>query len=81
MELTSVCETNKLSVTLNPFIMLKQTRNIGTKWVEILTSLFHDGGTYHLVCKSMDWFLYDRDVRHERFKHLNEQVCKHPLLN
>ena len=32
--------------------------------------LFHDAGPYHLetnlLCKSKDWFLYDRDLRHER---------------
>ena len=42
--------------------------------------LFYDGGPYHietsplicrnhsidLLCKPMDWFLYDRDLRHER---------------
>ena len=33
--------------------------------------LFHDEGPYHietssLLCKSMDWFLHDRDLRHER---------------
>ena len=22
----------------------------------------------YLLCKSMDWFLYDRDLRHERVK-------------
>ena len=33
---------------------------------------FHDGGPYYtetsplICCKSMDWFLYDRDIRHER---------------
>ena len=35
--------------------------------------LFRDGGSYHketnlLICnaKSLDWFLYDRDLHHER---------------
>ena len=35
--------------------------------------LFHDGDHYHyrnqsidLLCKSVDWFLYDNDLRHER---------------
>ena len=31
----------------------------------------HDGGRYHienspLICKSMDWFLYDIGLRHEK---------------
>ena len=37
------------------------------------TSLFHDGGRYHietspliLFRKSVDWFLYDNGLRHER---------------
>ena len=25
-------------------------------------------GPYHLLCKLMDWFLYDRDLRYERVK-------------
>ena len=25
----------------------------------------------HLLCKSMDWFLYDRDLRRERAKHIS----------
>ena len=31
--------------------------------------LFHDGGRYHIetsASKSMDWFLYDNGLRHER---------------
>ena len=38
---------------------------------------FHDGGRYHietdLRSKSMDWFLSDNDLRHERVKvnHIN----------
>ena len=33
----------------------------------------HDGGRYHietspLICKSMDWFLYDNGRRHESLK-------------
>ena len=27
-----------------------------------------------LLCKSMDWFLYDRDLRHERVKYLNDAM-------
>ena len=39
-----------------------------------IIDLFHDGGRYHietspLICrKSMDWFVYDNGLRHERFK-------------
>ena len=32
---------------------------------------FHDGGLYHIetsLCKLMDWFLYDTDLRHKRVK-------------
>ena len=36
---------------------------------------FYDGGSYHIdtipyhfLCKSMDWFLYARSLRHERVK-------------
>ena len=34
-----------------------------------LKNHFHDGGPY-LQNKSMDWFLYDRDLRHERVKYI-----------
>ena len=46
--------------------------------------LFHDGGPYHietaplicadLLCKSMDWFLYDRDLRHDGVSELNLSI-------
>ena len=29
--------------------------------------LSHRNQSIHLLCKSMDWFLYDKDHRHERF--------------
>ena len=41
---------------------------------KVFRDLFHDGGRYHietspLICrKSMDWFVYDNGLRHERFK-------------
>ena len=36
---------------------------------------------YDLFCKSLDWFLYNRDFRHERFKkNLFLHVVKHNLL-
>ena len=43
---------------------------------------FHDGGRYHietspLICfpKSMDWFLYDNGLRHERVNwHISQQA-------
>ena len=28
----------------------------------------------YLLCKSMDWFLYDNGLRHERVKHLHKMV-------
>ena len=42
-------------------------------YIHLLSSLFHDGGRYHinpsidLLCKT-DWFLYDNGLRHERVK-------------
>ena len=29
---------------------------------------FHDGGRYHIETSTMDWFLYDIGLRHERVK-------------
>ena len=34
-----------------------------------LFELFHDGGLYHI--ETMDWFLYDNGLRHERVKATN----------
>ena len=38
---------------------------------------FNDGGPYLIETSlliSMDWFLYDRDLRHERVKSLTESA-------
>ena len=52
-------------------------------------SLFRDGGplSYRnqpidLLCKSMDWFLYDMDLRHERVKKelINPFLANVPIL-
>ena len=50
----------------------------GPKYASACCALIvYDGGPYHvetsldLLCKSMDWFLYDRDLRHERVKYVN----------
>ena len=39
--------------------------------------VFHDGGPHHietrsfiLLCKSMDWFLYDKGLRQERVNNI-----------
>ena len=40
-----------------------------------LVQLFHDGGSYH-TSTSMDWFLYDRDLRHERMKAVDQILGK-----
>ena len=29
---------------------------------------FHNGGPYHIKNQSIDWFLYDRDLRHEKIE-------------
>ena len=34
--------------------------------------LFRDGGRYH--SKSVNWFLYDNDFRHEKVKGLSENL-------
>ena len=31
-------------------------------------SLSYTNQSFDLFCKSMDWFLYDKDLRHERFR-------------
>ena len=31
----------------------------------------------HLLCKSMGWFLYDKDLRHERFKYICSSYINH----
>ena len=39
-----------------------------------LKQVFDDGGLSHLECKSMDWFLYSRDLCHESVKHIISQI-------
>ena len=34
-------------------------------------SLIHDGNPYHIETSLMDWFLYDKDLRHERVNEIN----------
>ena len=51
-----------------------------------LSSIFYDGGLYYretspLICKSVDWFLYDRVLRHERVKSNLYRSCSYFLLN
>ena len=36
--------------------------------------LLHRNQSIDLQSKSMDWFLYDRDLCHERVKRLNKQL-------
>ena len=49
--------------------------------------LFHDGGRYTetspliLLCKSMDWFLYDNGLLHERDRWLNVRLWNELLWN
>ena len=52
------------------------------------TSFNTSFNTSILLCKSMDWFLYDRDLRHERVLHppsesllLNNVKCKYSNLS
>ena len=43
---------------------------------------YYDGGPYHieaspLICSAMDWFLYDRDLDHEKVNPFQANV---PIL-
>ena len=51
--------------------------------IYVKLKLFHDGSPYHietspliwsidLLSKSIDWFLYDRDLRHERVSYFHQ---------
>ena len=47
------------------------------KWKQDHIVGFNDGGPYLIETSlliSMDWFLYDRDLRHERVKSLTESA-------
>ena len=39
-------------------------------------SLLYRNKSIDLVCQSVDWFLYDKDLRHERIKRRNLQEIK-----
>ena len=47
---------------------------------EFKEQLFHDGSLYHIETSpliwSIDWFLYDRNIRHERVKRSNIVINK-----
>ena len=55
------------------------TKNLHLAWesaTELLIlswqrSLSYRNQSINLLWKSMDWFLYDKDLRHERFKKIN----------
>ena len=51
-----------------------------------MVQFFHDRGTYHnrnqyidFLCKSMDWFLYDWDLRYERVKNFQSVLNLNPF--
>ena len=51
------------------------------KWVNKLAKNFFDEIFYlnsfiDLLCKSMDWFLYDNGPHHERVKNVAELFCR-----
>ena len=65
------------------WIRLKVTKQVKTtcacvNFLIILTlswtrPLLYRNQFIDLLCKSMDWFLYDNNPRHERFKHWNQR--------
>ena len=59
---------------MNKFYVFRNTFGVklGISLFEfILTKPFHDGGRYHIETESMDWFLHDNGLRHERVKPLS----------
>ena len=49
-------------------------------WANENGKLYHDRGLYNienidLLCKLIDWFLYDRDLHHERVKKCFPVFC------
>ena len=58
-------------ITLEVFqniIIYHEKRCLALSWRK---SLSYRNQSIDLLCKSMDWFLYNRDLRHERFKRVN----------
>ena len=43
-------------------------------------TLWWRGPLSHMLCKSMDWFLYDNGLRHERVKQFYEQLPFFPYM-
>ena len=53
--------------------LIKLPTSMALKFKSLLRLTLHDGGPYHveaspLQSKSMDWFLYDKDLLHESVK-------------
>ena len=42
-------------------------------------SLSYRNQSINLLCKSMDWFLYDRDLRHERVNGIKAIMAINPI--
>ena len=62
-----------LLIYKNMYILSQNTQSIHGFLIRDGSQPFHDGGRYHienqpidLLCKSIDWFLYDIGLRHER---------------
>ena len=58
------CQKLRLSTCLTGFLTLSWRR-----------PLSHRNQSIDLLCKSMDWFLYDRNLRHERANTPLSSIC------
>ena len=61
--------------------MYKEPLTLSLRW-----SLSHRNQSIDLLCKSMDWFLNDRDLRHERVNNktriiAHASLAQHILYN
>ena len=56
-------------------LLLRKPREITLSWRR---SLSYRNQCIGLLCKSLDWFLYDKDLRHERVKKQPCEAYKRP---
>ena len=63
--------SSKFSILLAK-VLLKSWRLVFSKLLTLSgqRSLSYRNQSIDLLCKSMDWFLYDKDLRHERVKQI-----------
>ena len=58
----------KIAIEVEPYLSMERNKQFLTlSWRRFIS---YRKQSIHLLCKSIDWFLYDRGLRHERVKQI-----------